>query len=100
MNWYFEQDGVSQGPFTEGELLGRVRAKAVSAETLIWNPSLEAWQSVGELKPEWLKPATVEQPRSAPTPTKSAFSKPVIQAAPESAEAKPSLFKRWFGKKG
>jgi len=99
MNWYFEQDGVSQGPFTEGEMSGRVRANAVSAETLIWNPSLEEWKSVSELKPEWLKPATVEQPRSAP-PTKSAFSKPVIQAAPESAEAKPGLFKRLFGKKG
>lgn len=97
MNWYVEQNGVSVGPLTEQELVVRVRSGAAEAETLIWHPGLEAWQSVQVLKPEWLRPvAVVESPKPA-TPTKTLV-RAAARQQPE-PEAKPGFFKRLFGKK-
>ena len=62
MNWYYEKDGVSQGPFPEPEILALAQRQQVQAQTLIWNPGLEDWSTLGTLKPEWL-----EQPNPEPT---------------------------------
>ena len=100
MNWYYEQNGVSQGPVQEVDLMDRVRAKEVSEDTLIYHPGMEEWKSVRELKPEWVKPVPVP----VPTPVQPAR-KVAAKAAPASApkadegEEKPGLFKRLFGKK-
>jgi len=64
MNWYFEKQGVSQGPFSEEAMIGLLQHKEMAAETLIWQAGLEAWASVQQVKPEWLTAA----PAAAPKP--------------------------------
>ena len=67
MNWYFEKDGISQGPLSEAALAAKVRAKEVPADSLIWHVGREDWQSVNELRPAWLEPPA---PALAPTAAK------------------------------
>ena len=76
-NWYYEKQGVSQGPLAEEAMIDLLRHKQIAAETLVWNPGLEEWAGVGRLKPEWLKavqaaPATVRAAKpQAPMPIDS-----------------------------
>jgi GYF domain 2 len=58
MNWYFEKDGVSQGPHSEEELEALVRSGTVAAHHLIWQVGMENWDSVQLLRPQWLQSAS------------------------------------------
>lgn len=82
MNWYFEVQGVSKGPFPEGEFAQMVQRRDVPAESLVWRPGLEEWGTAGEINPGWLTaPAVAEKPQPRKT-------KPIIspQRPPESED--------------
>lgn len=124
MNWYIEQNGVSQGPFTEQALMQQLQAKPVSADTLVWHVGLDDWQPVAKLRPDWPTLAPARMVAAAPTTaTKSTAAIPVAKAAEtpkaatatkasaaaaepaeakpeaEAAGEKPGLFKKLFGGK-
>jgi hypothetical protein len=61
MNWYFEDNGVAQGPYPEAEVELKIRLNNIAADTLLWHTGLVEWQTVEKLRPQWLKP-------SAPVP--------------------------------
>ena len=96
MNWYYEKQGVSQGPLTEDAMIDLLRRKQIAAETLVWNPGLEQWAGVGQVKPEWLKavqatPAAVQTAKAqAPMPIDSnpptPLAKPKAGLEPDTAE--------------
>lgn len=69
MNWYFEVQGVSKGPFPEDEFVQMTQRGDVPADSMIWRPGLEEWSSVRELKPSWL--SDTASPRAAPPPPKT-----------------------------
>jgi hypothetical protein len=89
MNWYFEVQGVSKGPFPESEFAQMVQRREVPADSLVWKPGLEEWATVSAINPPWLKnPATAERPQSKRTrpivsPQKSPPPEdlPIIEAA-------------------
>lgn len=114
MNWYFEDKGVAQGPMAEPELESKVRAKALTADALIWHVGLPKWQTVGQLRPKWLEEPKPAVPLAKPMPAKSVAApgallpKPKAKAAVSAAEAaqpvgepqpveKQGLLKRLFG---
>ncbi len=125
MNWYFEKEGVSQGPHTEAEMVKRMTSKELSSDSLVWNAQMESWTTVAEAKPEWLliesavteatapveaapPPRPASRPISAPlkpireTPAKGAAPAPSRlkpQAPVGGEESKPGFFKRLFGGK-
>ena len=70
MNWYYEINGVSQGPQNEAGMSELVSSKVISEGTLVWNPQLESWAPAKELKPKWLvvapPPAPVREPEVSP----------------------------------
>jgi hypothetical protein len=119
MNWYFEDNGVAQGPHLESELEAQVRVQKLSADSLIWHAGLAEWQPVQKLRPLWLvalKPAIAaesikELTESAPPAPAQEEAKPTLRPtaplkskeSPEAAEEnKPGILKRIFGlgKKG
>jgi hypothetical protein len=110
MNWYYEDNGVAQGPLPEGELESKVRAKALTAEALIWHVGAAQWQAVRDFRPKWLeepKPKAAPAVAAAvePAPERKAAAakipKPLTVAAAEPPAAAPvekqGLFKRLFG---
>jgi hypothetical protein len=101
MNWYFEIDGVSQGPVSESVLALKVQAGDLPSQTLIWNASLAEWEPAGVLKPEWLKPIIPTMP-AASAPKHAAARTPTKPLAPskteEPVEEKPGFFKKLFGR--
>jgi len=101
MNWYFEIDGVSQGPISESVLALKVQTGDLPAQTLIWNPSMSEWETAGTVKPDWLKPIVPPMPvTTAPKP--SAVRTPTKPLAPSKTEKvveeKPGFFKKLFGR--
>jgi len=120
MNWYYEREGISQGPQTEEEMVLRMTRRELSSDSLVWNAQMESWSTVAEAKPEWLliDSATTETnasempvpPRPSTAPLKPMRETPAKGAAPAPSrlkpqapvggeESKPGFFKRLFGGK-
>jgi hypothetical protein len=121
MNWYFEKDGISQGPLSEAELEALVRHGTVAAAHLIWQVGTENWDSVQVLRPQWVpstinvvpptrepeqgKAAKPKRERAASTakPTtsrlKSSPAKPEAEKSAAQPARKTSILRRLFGKK-
>jgi hypothetical protein len=55
MNWYYEDNGVAQGPLLESQLEAHARSQKIVADTLIWQAGSSEWKSVKELRPVWLE---------------------------------------------
>jgi hypothetical protein len=120
MNWYIEQNGVSQGPFTEQALTQQLQAKPVPADTLVWHVGLDDWQPIAKLRPDWPTSAPARTMTASPTvaakdtvapaakaaeaPKAAKTAKAGVAAEPEVAKPeaetpaeKPGLFKKIFG---
>lgn len=48
-NWYTNEDGEQQGPYTFALLNTRARQGTLSSETLVWAEGLEEWQPAGTI---------------------------------------------------
>lgn len=48
-NWYTNEDGEQQGPYTFALLNTRARQGTLSAETLVWAEGLPEWQPAGSI---------------------------------------------------
>lgn len=101
MNWYFEIDGVSQGPVSESVLALKVQTGDLPSQTLIWTPSMAEWEPAGVVKPDWLKPILSPMP-VASVPKVVAARNPTKPLAPskteQPVEEKPGFFKKLFGR--
>ncbi len=87
MNWYYEHEGVSQGPHNEAQMSLLVMQNRVATDCLLWHPGLEEWRSLRELNPAWLRdpvPATTP----APKPARQSKSEP---PADDLADEKPPV---------
>jgi hypothetical protein len=97
MNWYFEIDGISQGPLTAEVLAIRVQKGEVPADTLVWHPGLGDWQPVGQLCPNWLEPIVAPVPAAKPPVTRPG-TRPLAPIATEPVEEKQGFFSKLFGR--
>jgi hypothetical protein len=107
MNWYFEKDGVSQGPLSEENLAAKVRNQDVPVGGLIWHTGLEEWKSVAELRPAWLQTVPAAPAPAAPAPASPAPASPApvletkaTAVGPADKAVKPvkvGFLKRLFG---
>lgn len=102
MNWYFEVQGVSKGPYPEEDFAQMARRGDVPSDSLIWKPGMAEWATIREINPSWLQstqatePASKKERNSAPArksslpkdnPTEEAL--PVIEAAIPTEVAAP-----------
>ena len=97
MNWYFENNGISEGPVTETVLAMRIQKGEIAADALIWNPSLDEWQTVQALKPDWLIPVIVAAPVEAKAPPARPATRPLAPSKSDEGTAKVGFFKKIFG---
>lgn len=71
MNWYFNNEGKADGPYDEPAMMNFASAGRVAAETLVWQPSMSAWQEAATANAPWWRPgagppASAAAPLSAP----------------------------------
>ncbi|MFZ4592716.1 MAG: DUF4339 domain-containing protein [Verrucomicrobiaceae bacterium] len=102
MNWYFEKEGISQGPVLEHDLAGRLQRGEIAGDTLVWHEAMTEWSPVGEVAPDWLKPKTALAPVATPLAKISPPSQPLTPSKQASevtgdAEEKQGFFSRLFG---
>lgn len=98
MNWYFENSGISEGPVTETVLAMRVQKGEIAADSLIWNPSMDEWQTVQALKPDWLIPVIVAAPAEAKASPVRPATRPLAPSTNDEANGKVGFFKKIFGR--
>jgi uncharacterized RDD family membrane protein YckC len=48
MEWYYAQEGEAKGPVSDEQLTALVAAGTVTAQTLVWNPSMRDWRPYGK----------------------------------------------------
>lgn len=111
MTWFFNNDGIADGPHEEPAMAELVQKGRVLPQTLVWHDGLTLWQEASVLQAAWWKvklkapqpqPALeVPAPAAAPkvaTPRRNP--KPLAPTPTEEVpKAKPGLFKRLFGRK-
>lgn len=78
MNWYFNDQGVADGPHDDKHMAELHRTGKIDAGTLVWRTEMEAWQEMAKLNPEWLQPVMIKP--------KSATSAPVIKPVSEATK--------------
>ena len=76
MNWYFEEQGVSRGPFTEERLIAKFKAGEFASDDLIWQPEMTEWREAGKVKTEWLSEIQSPAPSIESSPTDLTENKP------------------------
>lgn len=82
MNWYFEKEGISQGPIPEAEMEAHLRNRELQPTDLVWHVGRESWDTLAVVRPEWVK--GLAQPR--PVPDATPEPEPEVEA---SVEIKP-----------
>jgi GYF domain 2 len=104
MTWFYNDEGVAQGPVDESAMMTLISAGKILVHTLIWHNGLELWHEAGTLNPSWWQPVEEKSKpasQSANTDKVALRRSPVPLApteAPKQAKAK-SLLKRLFGGK-
>ncbi|MEZ5385393.1 MAG: DUF4339 domain-containing protein [Prosthecobacter sp.] len=53
MKWYFNNAGAAEGPHDDNAMMTMAREKKIAADSLVWHPGLDSWQSVTALSPSW-----------------------------------------------
>lgn len=91
MNWYFEVQGVSKGPFPEEEFAQMARRGDVPADSLIWRPGLKEWGSIRAINPAWIaEPPVPKAPAAPPTKEPAVLKKAKTTVAPKTAAPSPA----------
>lgn len=92
MNWYFEEQGVSKGPFDEADFAQMIQRHEVPADALVWKPDMSEWVTVADINPQWLgKPAAMEIEKEKPAKTAAPEQAPKKKEKAPSSKPTPSL---------
>lgn len=111
MTWYFNNEGLADGPYEDEAMRALVGSQKIKARTLIWHPGGggELWQEVMVVSPSWWQPVA---PASVPVGSVSPGTRPLagggestsrnlVPLAPVSqskiTEERPGFLKRIFG---
>lgn len=97
MTWYYNNEGVADGPHDEEAMRDLVSRHRVSSRTLIWNPSGENWQEVSAALPSWwqsrssTRTEAIKGDKPAPAPVvETVTATATASAAAETPQASPS----------
>ena len=53
MHWYYDNEGIAEGPHDDEVMASHLKEGRISTETLIWQPDLEAWAELNTVNPAW-----------------------------------------------
>lgn len=100
MNWYYSVEGQAMGPVEEAALEGLARSGEVSKDTLVWQPAMEAWETLQAQHPALLErvrlPGRQAKAEDAPLVGQAPAETPPPKA--ETVKEKTGLFGRLFGR--
>ncbi|MES2736808.1 MAG: DUF4339 domain-containing protein [Verrucomicrobiota bacterium] len=99
MTWYFNNDGVADGPYEDEAMAALLAQNRIRGHTLVWQVGGEAWQEIAAQAPNWWQPVTTAQAdvvvSSRPPTTRGLVpNAPVVEAKPA---ASGGFLKKMFG---
>ncbi len=117
-NWYYHEEGVALGPFSQQVMETRLRDGVLTPENLLWHPSRDKWSPLADFEPLWsqtasspiLQPGPLRIPMSTQSlsdkspiplelPAARPAPKPLARSEPSPPTPKPSFLKRLFTRK-
>lgn len=117
-NWYYHEDGVALGPFSQQVIETCFSDGVLTPESLLWHPSREQWAPLVDFEPLWsqtasspiLQPGPLRIPMSAQSladkgpiplelPAARPAPKPLARSKSSPPMPKPSFLKRLFARK-
>lgn len=93
MNWYYDNEGMAEGPFDEERMTALAVEHRIDSQSMVWNPSMEEWSSVGTLAPSWWSAALPAHEPVKPASlgkNQPALQKIIIPAAAEDVAVRPA----------
>lgn len=99
MTWYFNNDGVADGPYEDEAMAALLVQNRIKGHTLVWQVGGETWQEIAAQAPDWWQPVTAAQ-TDAVVSTRPPTTRGLVPNAPV-VEAKPAasggFLKKMFG---
>lgn len=87
MHWYYDNEGIAEGPHDEEVMASHLKEGRISKETLIWEPELDRWAELSSVNPNWSVKALKPRSKTASVFLKLTGGIPVRSSAPaEGAE--------------
>jgi hypothetical protein len=83
MNWYYESNGLQQGPVSESELMQLISLGRISKHNLLWRKGMHDWTPLGDVQDF----STHLADSSAPTPVAASLT---TKTASTSVDAPPA----------
>ena len=103
MTWFYNNEGVAQGPVDEPGMMSLISSGKLGRQTLIWHNGLDLWDEAGLLKPNWWQPVEEKsKPAAKVSSDKATAHRSPVPLAPTDAPPKAKsvgLLKRLFGGK-
>ncbi len=100
MTWYFNNEGVADGPYEDDAMAALLKQNRIKAQTLVWHVGGESWQGISIQAPSWWQPTVATPTAVEATPSSRPLTRGLVPKAPQ-AEAKPQasggFLKRLFG---
>ncbi len=104
MTWYFNNDGLADGPYEDEAMSALLVQKRIKAQTLVWHDGAAEWQELAAMEPAWWQAvAATLAPAPSTQPLKTIVESGTRNLLPKAPreEAKPAetgnFLKRLFG---
>jgi len=75
--WFYAQDGQRQGPVTQEQLIGLIRAGSIRPQDLVWTEGMPQWEPVAQIAPLAREIAPAPCPQQMPPPQPVGYYQPV-----------------------
>ncbi len=106
MTWFYNNDGVADGPHDEPAMRAFIQQGRITARTLVWKEGLPLWQEARQLQAAWWEPAekpaakgpAASSPEAGGTPARR-LATPMAPSEAEAPKPKAGFLKRLFGRK-
>lgn len=103
MIWFYNNEGVADGPHDEEAMKAMIKEGRINARTLIWRSGLELWEEAGTLMAAWWQPQLKKIKVAAKPGTETSGSRrtptPLAPTEEEAPKLKEGFFTRLFGRR-
>lgn len=103
MIWFYNNEGVADGPHDEAAMRAMIKEGRIDARTLIWRSGLELWEEAGTLMAVWWQPQPARGKAAANPGAETSGTRrsptPLAPSEEELPRRKDGFLTRLFGRK-
>lgn len=111
MRWYYDANGVADGPHDEAAMFAAKLDNRIQADTLVWHRDMETWQEAAAINPRWWHEEAMatevplvpirhveSKPPAAPVEVESEARRRPVPKAPTGGAGRGSFLQKLFGR--